>query len=458
MTHLRIEQSTGVIEEVSTSIISKLYELAYAGLDASSNLQGRLHVTKAYGNEIDWLTQTYNNLYITADTRYIKFADPVMQNLMPSYYGDGIGVTLQDMQSVTRITGTKFENETNITSFDELGLFTSVVSIGYGAFKNCTNLSSIDLSNINDLDTAAFRDCTSLTGTIYLPNLITFASGDYGAFQGCTGITSVVIGGNTPTLTDARQKKIFNGCTALTSVTGLSNLTFISRGCFQNCTSLTTTDIDWSKITLIENDAFYNCTSLSTIGALSLCSQIQSQAFYGCSNLNITDWDLSSVTRTEGSYQFRDCSNLKGTLDLSGLTYGYVLTAFVGCSSLQKVILGHATMVGSSRIRVSDSTFYNCSALKVIDIHQLDGLRFSNNTIINNSVLEALIIRNTSQIPTITIDNNTSIPQISWSYFTTSAPNAKIYVDDNLYSTYMNDSNWSILASHIDVISNYVAS
>lgn len=457
MTHLKIEQSTGVIEEVSASIISKIYELAYAGLDASSNLQGRLHVTKAYGNEIDWLTQTYDNLYITADTRYIKFADPVMQNLMPSYYGDGIGVTLQDMQSVTRITGTKFEGE-SITSFDELGLFTSVVSIGYRAFKDCTSLTSIDLSNITDLDTAALQNCTSLTGTIYLPSLTTFAPGDNGAFQGCTGITSVVIGGNIPTLTNAAQKKIFSWCTALTSVTGLSNLTVIPQSCFEGCTSLTTVDIDYSKITTIQQSAFKDCTSLSTIGILSSCNQINSQVFDGCSNLNITNWDLSNITRIEGQYQFRNCSNLKGTLDLSGLTYGYMSTAFTGCSQLQKIILGQAVSVGSSRIRYTDATFSGCNALKVVDIQQLDTLKFSNNVIIQNSVFEALIIRNTSQIPTITIDNGNSIPAISWSYFTINSPNAKIYVDDNLYSTYMNDSNWSILASHIDVISNYVAS
>jgi len=38
MTHLRIEQNNGVIEEVNSSVITKLYEIAHAGLDVSSNL------------------------------------------------------------------------------------------------------------------------------------------------------------------------------------------------------------------------------------------------------------------------------------------------------------------------------------------------------------------------------------------------------------------------------------
>lgn len=69
MTHLRIEQNNGLVEEVSPSIITKLYEIASAGLDASSSLKGRLHSVEAYGDQIDWLMSNYNDLYITVNNR-----------------------------------------------------------------------------------------------------------------------------------------------------------------------------------------------------------------------------------------------------------------------------------------------------------------------------------------------------------------------------------------------------
>lgn len=67
MTHLRIEQNNGVIEEVSSSIIAKLYEIAHAGLDVSSNLQGRLHTPVSYREHVQYLTTNYPNLYIQSD-------------------------------------------------------------------------------------------------------------------------------------------------------------------------------------------------------------------------------------------------------------------------------------------------------------------------------------------------------------------------------------------------------
>ena len=68
MTHLYIEQNTGLTEEVNSSIISKLYELAISGdLDETSDLKGRLHSTSGYENEVSYLTTNFSDLYINVD-------------------------------------------------------------------------------------------------------------------------------------------------------------------------------------------------------------------------------------------------------------------------------------------------------------------------------------------------------------------------------------------------------
>ena len=68
MTHLYIEQNTGLTEEVNSSIISKLYELAISGdLDETSDLKGRLHSTSGYGDQVSYLNTNFSDLYINVD-------------------------------------------------------------------------------------------------------------------------------------------------------------------------------------------------------------------------------------------------------------------------------------------------------------------------------------------------------------------------------------------------------
>lgn len=234
-------------------------------------------------------------------------------------------------------------------------------------------------------------------------------------------------------VTSRLSRYAFGGNTNITSFDELSKfgITDLDLQCFKGCTSLQS--IDLSKITVTGRDCFADC-----------------------SNLDKTNWDLSNIT-TLGQSCFAGCPKLKGTLNLSGVQTIDLLTTglFSGCSSLQKIILGHVSSVETSRMNANRSTFYQCNSLKVVDIDQLDSIMFSNNILIDNNVFQAFIIRNTNTIPTITLDQNTNTAW--WSNFTSSS-NAKIYVDDNLYSTYINHADWSDLASHIEPLSNYVES
>ena len=82
----------------------------------------------------------------------------------------------------------------------------SVTSIGYQAFRNCKNLTSVTI-----------------------PESVT-SIGDY-AFGGCAGLTSVTIPGSVTSIGDYA----FNGCTGLTSVTIPEGVTRISSSTFYYC-------------------------------------------------------------------------------------------------------------------------------------------------------------------------------------------------------------------------------
>ena len=263
MTHLRIEQNNGVIEEVSSSIITKLYEIAHAGLDVSSNLQGRLHTTGAYGDEVQWLTQNYQDLYITSDKLYIRFQDPNAQQWCVSNFSlDGVGCQQTDLSSITnsQFDGTSFRNS-SIVNFDEFRYFTSITQVnvsdnidgtnstlktitlpdsvtyigtnGYGGgFMGYSALESIRIPSNCTVGEAAFRDCTSLKSVSFGNNVIIESSG----FSGCTSLINVNLTGVTTIGSLA-----FNNCAALTSINIPISVTNIGNGfCSQSgVTSIT---------------------------------------------------------------------------------------------------------------------------------------------------------------------------------------------------------------------------
>jgi len=183
-------------------------------------------------------------------------------------------------------------------------------------------------SNATDVGTSAlsyaFRDCTGLT-SVDLSSLTT-VSGDtalYYAFQGCTGLTSVDLSSLTTVSGSSGLYYAFRDCTGLTSV-DLSSLTTVSGGsgfsnAFRGCTGLTSVDL--SSLTTVSGMsglyyAFYDCTGLTSVDLSSLTTVSGgsgfSNAFYGCTGL--TDIYFRALTTTSfGSYTNQFSSMLGGT-------------------------------------------------------------------------------------------------------------------------------------------------
>lgn len=151
MTRLRVEQNT-ITENVTSNVIHKLYETAKAIIDAEEandvqesqvSLKGNLQVSKAYGDEVDWLTAKFQdlNIYITT-SRYISFEDPYEQQYWAnSPIGDGIGVTLENLQTITNnVTRQYFGSDTGVSPINEniLSQVTSLTSLKY------TNIEMFD--------------------------------------------------------------------------------------------------------------------------------------------------------------------------------------------------------------------------------------------------------------------------------------------------------------------------
>jgi hypothetical protein len=108
----------------------------------------------------------------------------------------------------------------------------SVTSIGNYTFNDCTNLTSITLSDsLTTIGVAAFNGCTNLT-SITFPASVTTISNN--TFYNCTSLTSITFSEFVTTIGDSA----FNGCANLTEITFPASVTTISDYAFGGCTVL----------------------------------------------------------------------------------------------------------------------------------------------------------------------------------------------------------------------------
>lgn len=244
------------------------------------------------------------------------------------------------------------------TSLTDIGSLAACSIIDTGAFCYCTNLQSVDLKVGVTLGLEAFSDCTNLSSVSSLKD----ASIDNGAFRYCTSLTSV----------DLSQAKslgdyAFYGCQNLQSVGDLSAHMSISNYVFYGCYNLESVDL--SNCTYIGNAAFYNCLKLQNVNT-SKCTNIGNEAFSSCQNLQSVD--LSKI-QAIGTSAFSNCTSLETVGDLSNFT-SIPNNLFYGCSKLQNVSLPNVTTVGNS-------SFSSCTALTAVNLPKatiIDDYAFSN--------------------------------------------------------------------------------
>ncbi len=200
--------------------------------------------------------------------------------------------------SVTSIEHQAFKDCSSLTS---ITIPNSVTSIGEQAFYNCTSLASIAIPNsVTSIIDGAFYNCTSLA-SITIPNSVT-SIGER-AFYNCTSLASITMGNSVTSI----ESMAFNGCTSLTSITMGNSVTSIGDWVFSGCSSLTRITIP-NSVTSIKYKAFYNCSSLTSITMGNSVTSIAGSVFHSCSSL--TSITIPNSVTTIGNEPFRDCSKL----------------------------------------------------------------------------------------------------------------------------------------------------
>lgn len=214
-----------------------------------------------------------------------------------------------------------------------------IVSVTEGAFKECINLTSVDLSNssITSLGSSTFENCENLQ-TAVLPNTITSLGGNL--FYKCYNLQTVNIPSGVTTLKDG----LFRDCNKLQSVTIPNSVTSIERLVFAGCDLLSmhipasvtsfvmgfystfSGNRNCTVITVDSNNTKYdsrdNCNAVIETASNKLVwgcagtvipnsvTSIGDYAFHGMLGTAVTAFTIPSNVDTIGSNVFNGCIGL----------------------------------------------------------------------------------------------------------------------------------------------------
>ena len=308
---------------------------------------------------------------------------------------------------------------------------TNVTTVGYSAFKRCSSLTTVTFEKESQLKTiggdyyyGAFSDCTALT-SIEIPASVETIGNT--AFSDCSSLATVTFEKG------SRLKTIGNNayyrCTSLTSIEIPASVETIEKKAFMHCSSLATVTFEkGSQLKTIAGDsydgAFSDCTALTSIEIPASVETIEATAFKRCSKSATVTFEKGSQLKTIGggysssshfgTYSdyygaFSDCSSLT-SIEIPASVETIEATAFSDCSKLATVTFEKGSQLKIIGGGYSSSYYYGaflgCSSLTSIEIPA------------SVETIEATAFKRCSKLTTVTFEKGSQLKIIGGGFDT----------------------------------------
>lgn len=149
--NITITQNNNNIEWITSDIIKKMYQLS---VDSNNTISfsGYLKSPSGYANQIGYLNNMFDpGLKIEATQEYLEFEDDTIKDLCVKYFGDGVGVTKEQLNNasiIKYVDGVRFIDalhDTKFRKFNEFQYFTKVTNVTSDYFSNNTTLEELTL-------------------------------------------------------------------------------------------------------------------------------------------------------------------------------------------------------------------------------------------------------------------------------------------------------------------------
>ncbi|EAE6034056.1 BspA family leucine-rich repeat surface protein [Listeria monocytogenes] len=275
-----------------------------------------------------------------------------------AFYGSGIEkVIIRDNDYPTApsllTTEGMFKNCSNLTELDLSGLDTSAVTTMWDMFNSCRALEELDVSHFDTSSVTnmsyMFYDNRNLE-VLDVSNLDTSSvTNMYAMFEDCTSLEELDVSHfDTSSVTD--MYRVFNGCEKLKKL-DVSNFDTSSATAmvqmFRNCSALEKLDVSNFNTSLVTDmrAMFAGCTSLEALDVSNFdTSSVTNMAAMFSDNeklekLDLSTFDTSSVTNM--GTMFKNCTALK-SLFLDNFTHAASSTdMFTGTTSLSYLFVSH---------------------------------------------------------------------------------------------------------------------
>ena len=377
------------------------------------NISGTIDVADnyVYQEDIDAITAKLTNLKVlyNPNNLYVKFADPEVQRICAENWGDGTGITTEQIEAVTDI-GTKFKGNTLIESFDEFEKFKNATILKNANFYGCTNLKSIDLSEITQLINGGIFSDVPLEGELNMPKLINVqASGVFDGQFRRNRFTKIINLGQIMSLPNGYNINTlgtFGESSLLEEVVLPETIESIGNFSFYKCTNLRKVNLDkLPNLKVIGNSAFRGCDLSETSLISESIEEIGEDAFRNCTSLEIEDLSLPNL-ETLGRDAFygvkiKKISNL-GKITTLPTTSGSTQD-FGDKSVLEEVVLPRTVT------SIPSNSFKNYSVLKNINLEYIQGI---GGSALEGTAIQQAILLSTTSIGSYSFANNKSLKTV----------------------------------------------
>lgn len=332
---------------------------------------------------------------------------PVVGVCENAFFNDKEITSIKLSNNLERIENGAFWGASNLKNITFSDSGKGLKKIDSLAFKDCSSLESIDLSNaeITEIPVRAFENCTSLK-SIKLPSTVTKIADN--AFAGCSNLEEIE--GLEQCKISELSATAFDSCVRLKDI-NLSNATIaaIPDQIFSGMRGLISATVP-KTVTSIGTEAFYACKNLEMINGLSDCdiTKIGEKAFYNCWSLKEADLSGSSLTVLPASAFKGDTALLSVKMPESLNEIGN--EAFYGCSAMKKLDLNNTrlTTIGNSALSDMTSLMYinlpdtvNSVGAKAFDLN----LRLDSS---DTALMPTVVSENVTPASVNYTDNNVS--------------------------------------------------